>query len=81
MSASSSRSGTTSVRTCSRHGPALPIIPLVGEARMVGLIGALELVREKTTRAAFTEPGKVGTLRRDLCIEQRPRDVRGTRHA
>jgi putrescine aminotransferase len=42
--------------------------PLVGEARIVGLIGALELVRDKKTRQAFTDPGEVGTLCRDLCI-------------
>ncbi|MGH2343421.1 aspartate aminotransferase family protein [Segnochrobactraceae bacterium EtOH-i3] len=41
--------------------------PLVGEARMVGLIGALELTPDKTTRAKFaTETGKVGTIARDL---------------
>ncbi len=43
--------------------------PLVGEARIVGLIGALELVRDKATRACFSDPGEVGTLCRDLCIE------------
>jgi putrescine aminotransferase len=43
--------------------------PLVGEARCVGLIGALELVREKGRRQLFPEPGHVGTLCRDLCIE------------
>ena len=43
--------------------------PLVGEARGVGLIGALELVRDKQTRQTFAEPGDVGTLCRDICIE------------
>jgi putrescine aminotransferase len=43
--------------------------PLVGEARCVGLIGALELVRDKVKRQFFPEPGQVGTLCRDLCIE------------
>lgn len=34
---------------------------------MVGLIGALELTPDKTTRAKFaTETGKVGTIARDL---------------
>ena len=42
--------------------------PLVGEARGVGLIGALELVRDKTTRQNFADPGEVGTLCRDICI-------------
>jgi putrescine---pyruvate transaminase len=42
--------------------------PLVGEARIVGLIGALELVADKTKRTFFADPGAVGTLCRDLCI-------------
>jgi putrescine---pyruvate transaminase len=41
---------------------------LVGEARMVGLIGALELVKDKSRRESFPEPGEVGLLCRDLCI-------------
>jgi putrescine aminotransferase len=44
--------------------------PLVGEARSTGLIGALELVRDKRRRIAFADPGHVGTLCRDNCIEQ-----------
>lgn len=41
--------------------------PLVGEARMVGLVGALELVPNKPSRAAkFADTGKVGTLCRDF---------------
>jgi putrescine---pyruvate transaminase len=43
--------------------------PLVGETRMVGLIGALELVKDKATRTFFSEPGQVGTLCRDLCVQ------------
>lgn len=42
--------------------------PLVGEARTVGLLGALELVRDKTRRQTFADPGEIGTLCRDLCI-------------
>ncbi len=34
--------------------------PLVGEVRGVGLIGAIEIVADKTTRAKFDPPGKVG---------------------
>ena len=34
--------------------------PLVGEARGVGLVGALELVADKSTKAAFPKPGQVG---------------------
>jgi 4-aminobutyrate--pyruvate transaminase len=34
--------------------------PLVGEARGVGLVGALELSPDKARAAAFAQPGKVG---------------------
>ncbi|HEY0940470.1 MAG TPA: aspartate aminotransferase family protein [Steroidobacter sp.] len=42
--------------------------PLVGEARIIGLIGALELVKDKGKRQTFPDPGEVGLLCRDLCI-------------
>ena len=42
---------------------------LVGEARIVGLIGALELVKDKTTRQFFDDRGAVGTLCRDICFD------------
>ena len=41
---------------------------LVGEARIVGLIGALELVKDKATRQFFDDRGAVGTLCRDICF-------------
>ncbi len=41
--------------------------PLVGEARGVGLIGALELVADKATKAPFDPPGSVGLKLLDLC--------------
>jgi len=44
--------------------------PLVGEARMVGLIGAIELVQDKDTRAFFADRGDTGTLCRDICISE-----------
>jgi len=40
--------------------------PLVGEARMVGLIGALELTPDKAARARFPKPGEIGTFCRDI---------------
>ena len=43
--------------------------PLVGEARSVGLIGALELVRDKATRQFFDQRGEVGTICRDFCFQ------------
>jgi putrescine aminotransferase len=42
--------------------------PLVGEARSVGLIGALELSADKARRLPFPNPGDVGTLCRDFSI-------------
>ena len=42
---------------------------LVGEARIVGLIGALELVKDKTTRQFFDDRGAAGTLCRDICFD------------
>ena len=44
--------------------------PLVGEARMVGLIGAIELVKDKATRQFFDKRGDVGTICRDICISE-----------
>jgi putrescine aminotransferase len=43
--------------------------PLVGEARSVGLIGALELVRDKKSRRFFDKLGEVGTICRDFCFQ------------
>jgi len=40
--------------------------PLVGEARGIGLIGALELVSDKQTKAGFDPAGSVGTY----CFER-----------
>jgi putrescine aminotransferase len=44
--------------------------PLVGEARSAGMVGALELVADKATRARFPAETRVGETCRDACIEQ-----------
>jgi len=44
--------------------------PLVGEARSLGLIGAVEIVAEKGTNKRFTgSEGTAGPIVRDLCIK------------
>jgi len=43
--------------------------PLVGETRMIGLMGALELVQDKETLERFPEKRGAGTLCRDLFVE------------
>lgn len=44
--------------------------PLVGEARMTGLIGALELVPAKPSRREkFADEGRVGTIARDFSFK------------
>ena len=43
--------------------------PLVGETRMIGLMGALELVRNKDTLERFDEKQGVGTIARDILVD------------
>jgi putrescine aminotransferase len=42
--------------------------PLVGEARSVGFLGALELVKDKSKREFFEDRGKTGAACRDICF-------------
>ncbi len=42
--------------------------PLVGEVRGMGMIGALELVKDKAERTHFDDVGKTGALCRDHCF-------------
>lgn len=42
--------------------------PIVGEVRVKGLIGAIELVKDKKTRARFDDLGRVGGICRDHCF-------------
>jgi 4-aminobutyrate--pyruvate transaminase len=44
--------------------------PLVGEARGVGLVGALEFVADKATKAPFDPPGSCGGRLAELCHEE-----------
>ncbi len=43
--------------------------PLVGEARSLGLLGALELVKDKTSREFYPAQLEVGNRCRDICID------------
>ncbi|MEE4163288.1 MAG: aspartate aminotransferase family protein [Woeseiaceae bacterium] len=43
--------------------------PLVGETRMVGLMGAFEIVEDKETLARFDEKREAGVVVRDICID------------
>ena len=43
--------------------------PLVGEARMAGLMGAFEIVRDKATLERFDEKREAGVVVRDICID------------
>jgi putrescine aminotransferase len=42
--------------------------PIIGEARSVGLVGALEIVRDKATRARFHKDLGAGMRCRDICV-------------
>ncbi|MGO1117940.1 aspartate aminotransferase family protein [Rhodovibrionaceae bacterium A322] len=42
--------------------------PIVGEVRSVGLIGAVEMVKNKETRERFADYGAVGNICRDHCV-------------
>jgi putrescine aminotransferase len=42
--------------------------PLVGEVRTCGFIGAIELARDKGSRARFEPEGRVGLIARDHCV-------------
>ena len=43
--------------------------PMVGEVRGIGLIGALELVQDKTSRKRLDDKGTLGQVCRNNCIE------------
>ena len=43
--------------------------PLVGEVRGVGMLGALQLARDKSSRRLFDPPGDVGSMCKDHCMD------------
>ncbi|MDX1555392.1 MAG: aspartate aminotransferase family protein, partial [Xanthomonadales bacterium] len=43
--------------------------PLVGEARSIGLVGAIEIVADKDTRVRFDKDLGAGTVCREACID------------
>lgn len=43
--------------------------PLVGEARGLGFLAGLELVEDKKSRRFFDQRGRVGTLCREICVQ------------
>ncbi len=45
--------------------------PIVGEVRVKGLIGAIELVKDKKTRDRFDDLGRVGSICRDHCFDNK----------
>jgi putrescine aminotransferase len=51
-----------------RKWKALGEHPLVGEARIAGMVGALELVPKKPAREFFPDRGRVGQLCRDIAL-------------
>ncbi len=42
--------------------------PLIGEARHIGMVGAIELTPDKSARAPFKDAGQVGLICRDHCF-------------
>ena len=42
--------------------------PLVGEVKIIGMMGSLALTPDKATRAAFAEPGHAGLVCRERCF-------------
>jgi putrescine aminotransferase len=53
-----------------QHWMKLAEHPLVGEARMVGLLGALELTPDRATRARFAKFDEVGSICRDFAYQR-----------
>jgi putrescine aminotransferase len=43
--------------------------PIVGEARSLGLMGAIEIVKDKSSRERFAKQDKAGARCRDFCFD------------
>ena len=43
--------------------------PMVGEAVSVGLLGALQIALDKTTRQRFSDPSGIGSVIRNFCLQ------------
>jgi putrescine aminotransferase len=43
--------------------------PIVGEARSLGLVGAIEIVKDKDGRERFAKQDKAGARCRDFCFD------------
>ncbi len=43
--------------------------PIVGETRSLGLVGAIEIVRDKSSRERFAKDQKAGERCRDFCFD------------
>jgi len=43
--------------------------PIVGEARSLGLVGAIEIVKDKSSRERFAKQDKAGARCRDFCFD------------
>lgn len=43
--------------------------PIVGEVRSIGLVGAIEIVKDKRTRERFDKTFSAGTRCRDFCVD------------
>lgn len=52
-----------------RHLASLKDHPLVGQTRSIGLLGAIELVQDKATRARFPAERDIGTMCRNHCFD------------
>ncbi|MDD2876202.1 MAG: aspartate aminotransferase family protein [Acidiphilium sp.] len=62
------RAEASGVALRAKFATALEGVPIVGEIRGVGLIGAIELTADQRTRRFFDKRGRVGAICRDYCF-------------